>query len=373
MRRFWAIFVARNLEFFRDKSTLIWNIVMPVVLVFGFAFAFPGDGGTTYKIGTVGEAPAAGEPTDVEFLHYKYLRFVAYDDLRVPLDRLAHHQLDMVLDYSKGEYYVNDSSSNGYVLERMLAGAGSAGAGAAAAPAPAPAPAPAGGALGASAMPIPGEASGGARAPFAKKTVSGAPIRYVDWFMPGLIGINILFGSLSGVGFVIVRYRRNGVLKRFKATPTRPIEFVAAQVLSRFFIIALMSGIVFLGTDLFLHFRMAGSWALLALVNVLAILCMIALGLVFSSRIKSEEVAGGLMNLITWPMMIFSGVFFSLEGTPAAMRAASRIFPITYYIEASRAIMLDGSGLSAVAPDLAVLAAMTAAFLAAAAALFRWE
>jgi ABC-2 type transport system permease protein len=338
MKRFWAIFVARNLEFFRDRSTLIWNIALPVLLVFGFAFAFPGGGGTTFKIGTYGEAPAPGSPGYVEFLRYEHLQLVPYADLATPLDRLAHHQIDMVLDFPKGEYYVNDSSSNGYILEKMLRSSSSAGEG-----------------------------------PFAKKTVSGAPIRYVDWFMPGLIGINILFGSISGVGFVIVRYRRNGVLKRFKATPTRPMEFVSAQVLSRFFIIATMSGAVFLGTDLFLHFRMVGSWVLLLLVNVLAILCMIALGLVFSSRIKSEEVAGGLMSLITWPMMIFSGVFFSLEGTPAAMRAASRIFPITYYIEASRAIMLDGAGLAAIGVDLIVLAAMTVAFLISAAALFKWE
>jgi ABC-type multidrug transport system permease subunit len=310
---------------------------MPVILIFGFAFAFPGGGGTTFKIGVVGQAPAAGSGADVAFLHYKYLQFLPYASLGTPLDRLAHHQLDMVMDFSKAEYYVNDTSSNGYVLERMLS---------------------------------PETAVGGI---FAKKTVSGAPIRYVDWFLPGLIGINILFGSLSGVGFVIVRYRRNGVLKRFKATPLSAFEFVSAQVLSRFFIIAVVSAVVFVGTDLFLHFRMAGSWALLLLVNVLAILCMIALGLVFSSRIKSEEVAGGLMNLITWPMMIFSGVFFSLEGTPALMRAASRIFPITYYIEASRSIMLDGAGLAAVAGDLGVLAAMTAVFLVAAAALFRWE
>jgi ABC-2 type transport system permease protein len=345
MKRFWAVFVARNLEFFRDRSTLIWNLFLPILLIFGFAFAFPGGGGTSFKIGTVGEAPAAGSASDVAFLHYAHLQFVPYSELSTPLDRLAHHQVDMVIDYSKGEYYVNDASSNGYILERMLAPAGAA----------------------------PAAGQGGAAPPFAKRTVSGAPIRYVDWFVPGLIGINILIGSLSGVGFVIVRYRRNGVLKRFKATPLRALEFVSAQVVSRFFIIAVMSGAVFLGTDLFLHFRMAGSWALLLLVNALAILCMISLGLVFSSRIKSEEVAGGLMNLITWPMMIFSGVFFSLEGTPALMRAASRLFPITYYIETSRAIMLDGAGLAAVSPALLVLAGMTAAFMAAAAALFRWE
>ncbi len=360
MKRFWSVFIARNLEFFRDRSTLIWNLVMPITLIFGFAFAFPGGGGTTFKVGTVGEAPAAGSAADVAFLHYKYLQFVPYASLQAPLDRLAHHQIDMVIDYAKGEFYVNDSSSNGYVLERMLSPGGAA---------PGSGSVSAGGAASGS-----GAASGGtAGFAYAKRTVSGTPIRYVDWFVPGLIGINILFGSLSGVGFVIVRYRRNGVLKRFKATPLSAFEFVSAQVLSRFFIIIVMSGLVFVGTDLFLHFRMAGSWLLLLLVNALAILCMIALGLIFSSRIKSEEVAGGLMNLITWPMMIFSGVFFSLEGTPALMRAASRAFPITYYIEASRSIMLDGAGFAQVSGDLAALAAMTVAFLVAAAALFRWE
>jgi ABC-type multidrug transport system permease subunit len=343
MQKFWAVFVARNLEFFRDRSTLIFNLVFPIVLIFGFAFAFPAGGGTSFKIGVVGSPPAAGAPADLAFLHYKHLQFVPYAEIAVPLDRLAHQQIDMVIDFSKAEYYVNETSSNGYILERMLSPGGSA--------------------------------ASGAQAPavFAKQTVSGAPIRYVDWFIPGIIGINILFGSLSGVGFVIVRYRRNGVLKRFKATPLSAFEFVSAQVLSRFFIVAFVSVVIFMGTDLFLHFRMAGSWALLALVNALAVLCMISIGLVFSSRIKSEEVAGGIMNLITWPMMILSGVFFSLEGTPRAMQIASRIFPITYYIEASRSIMLDGAGFAAVAGDLGILALMTVLFLGAAAALFKWE
>ena len=330
------MFVARNLEFFRDRSTLIFNLVFPIILIFGFAYAFPSGGGTSYKVGLVGAMPEVGSPADVAFLHYEHIQFVDYSGLSVPLDRLAHNQLDMALDLSKHEYYINEASSNGYFLERMLGQVDKPGV-------------------------------------YAKHTITGTPIRYVDWFVPGIIGINILLGSLSGVGFVIVRYRRNGVLKRFKATPLSAFEFVSAQVLSRFFIVAFLSVVIFAGTDAVLHFRMAGSWGLLFLVNALAILCMIALGLVFSSRIKSEEVAGGLMNLITWPMMILSGVFFSLEGTPRAMQLASRAFPITYYIESSRAIMLDGAGLPQIAGDLGVLVAMTLVFLALAAALFKWE
>lgn len=353
MKKFWAVFVARNLEFFRDRSTLIFNLVFPIFLILGFAYAFPAGGGTSFKVGTVGPLPVSGSPADVAFLHYEHIQFLKYPALEVPLDRLAHNQLDMVLDLSRREYYVNPASSNGYILEKMLMPSGDS------------ASSPGGSRS---------ETAPTAAVPaFAKHTISGTPIRYVDWFVPGIIGINILFGSLSGVGFVIVRYRRNGVLKRFKATPLSAFEFVTAQVFSRFFIVAFVSTVIFAGTDAILHFRMAGSWGLLIAVNALAILCMISLGLVFSSRIKSEEVAGGVMNLITWPMMILSGVFFSLEGTPRAMQLLSRIFPVTYYVEASRAIMLDGAGFAKIAGDLGVLAAMTLALLAAAGALFKWE
>lgn len=350
MKKFWAVFVARNLEFFRDRSTFIFNLVFPIFLILGFAYAFPAGGGTSFKVGIVGERPLAGSPADLPFLHYEHIQFIQYGDLAAPLDRLAHNQIDMVLDLQKRDYYVNAASSNGYILEKMLVPEQSAQAPGTAAPRAA-----ATGTL------------------FTKQTISGTPIRYVDWFVPGIIGINILFGSLSGVGFVIVRYRRNGVLKRFKATPLSAFEFVSAQVFSRFFIVAFLSAAIFAGTDAVLHFRMAGSWLLLVAVNALAILCMISLGLVFSARIKSEEVAGGVMNLITWPMMILSGVFFSLEGTPQAMQLVSRIFPVTYYIESSRAIMLDGAGLAQIGGDMAILGAMTLGFLAIAAALFKWE
>jgi ABC-2 type transport system permease protein len=330
MKRFFAIFAARNLEFFRDKSTFMWNLILPIFLIFGFAFGFSGDGGTNYKVATLGGAKAAPA-----FMGYRYLKLIPYASLDEALGKLRHHQLDMVLDLGAGDYYVNESSPGGYVVEKML--------------------------------------QSDRDQSFSKKLVSGKPIRYIDWFVPGVIGMNILLGSLIGVGFVIVRYRRNGVLKRFKATPIGALEFVGAQMLSRFFIVAFISALVFAGTDLFLHFRMEGSWLALALVTALSILCMISLGLAFASRMKSEELAGGLMNLVTWPMMLLSGIFFSLEGTPPFLRSVAKFFPMTRFVDSARAIMLDGAGLAAVSGDLAALGLMTVLFLGIAAALFKWE
>jgi len=124
---------------------------------------------------------------------------------------------------------------------------------------------------------------------------------------------------------------------------------------------------------LFLKFVMEGSYLNLLLITILAIVCMISLGLVFASRIKSEELAGGLMNIVIWPMMAFSGVFFSLEGAPVALQKASRIFPLTHYIEAGRAIMLDGARLADISTNLIALVGMSALFLLMSSLFFRWE
>lgn len=330
MRRFWAVFVARNLEFFRDRGTLIWNIIFPVFLIFGFAFAFSGENKVVFKVGTVGQAQ---QVLGVET--WKYLKLVPYPNREDALKKLSHHQIDLVIDYGTKSYIVNEESANGYFFEKMISKQDQNG--------------------------------------FLREVIKGDRIRYVDWFVPGAIGMNILFGCLFGVGFVIVRYRKNGVLKRFKATPLKSMEFVSAQVFSRFFIVALMAVVVYVGTDLFLGFRMEGSYLLLSLLTILAIVCHISLGLVFASRLKSEELAGGLMNFLTFPMMLMSGIFFSLEGTPAPLQAFSRIFPLTHYIDASRQVMLDGVGFLTVWPSLVFMAGATLLFLLLASFLFRWE
>jgi ABC-2 type transport system permease protein len=330
MKRFLAILRARNLEFFRDLATFFWNLLLPIFLIFGFAFAFSNPDKTLYKIGVAGT-----NDTGIELSKYKYLEIIPYSDTEIARNRLIHHQIDMLIDYKARAYYVNADDPAGYILEKMLAG--------------------------------------DFAAKLKNQTVSGKSIRYVDWFVPGVIGMNIMFSCLMGVGYVIVRYRKNGVLKRFLATPLHAIEFISAQLISRFFIVALMSAAVYIGTNFFLTFAMAGSYFDLSLVTMLAILCHISLGLLFSTRIKSEELAGGLINIVAWPMMFLSGIFFSLEGTPPFMQAVSRIFPITHFIEAARKIMLDGAGLGGVIENVLVLGISTIVFLGISAFLFKWE
>ena len=109
------------------------------------------------------------------------------------------------------------------------------------------------------------------------------------------------------------------------------------------------------------------------LVFSLGALCLVCLGLIMAARTASEELAGGILNLVAWPMMIFSGVWFSLEGVHPAAQYFAQLLPLTHIIDAARAVMNDGAGVADILPQLGVLTAMTVVFLAIGAGMFRWE
>jgi len=321
---------ARNMEFVRDKGALFWNLIFPVFLVFVFSFAFSGRDEALFKVGVIGELS-----TEDTFSSQSFVEVIPYQDVEEAFNRIRHHQIDMLIDFREGEYYINDDSPKGDAAESML---------------------------------LNSDISS-----FNRQSVSGKPIRYVDWFVPGVIGMNMMFSCIFGVGWIIVRYRKNGVLKRLKATPVKALEFVSAQLVSRLYIVLTTAIIVYAGCNLFLNFMMEGSYLNLIFLTAVATVCMIAFGLIFAARIKSEELASGVMNLALWPMMVFSGIFFSLEGTPPILQKISRIFPLTHYLEGARAIMLDGAGMVDIMPNFQALIAMLLLFLVVTSLIFKWE
>ncbi|MDD3448177.1 MAG: ABC transporter permease [Gammaproteobacteria bacterium] len=332
LRRFRAVLSARNKEFMRDRTALGWSFLFPVLVVAGFAFAFSGEPPAEYKVGVIGAVPATGAPAFYATRHIDFIPAPAPADAVTKVER---HQLDMLVDPAARSYWINDSSPKGYLLERILRGSG-----------------------------------GG---DYRKQTVSGRAVRYVDWVIPGILAMNMMFGALYGVGYVIVRYRKNGVLKRLKATPLNAVEFLAAQLASRLWLLLTVATLVYAGTNLFIGFTMNGRYLDLAVVFLLGATSLLGLGLVIAARISNEEVADGLVSFIGWPMMFLSGVWFSLEGLHPWLQQLALALPLTHFINAARAIMIDGAGLAEVAPDLAVLGAMSIAFLALGAWLFRWE
>jgi len=342
-RRFLAVLKARNREFVRDRSALGWNIIFPILIVAGFAFAFSGKPMDLYKVGVYAADPAQKlieiQKTQA-FFRTDYIRFIPVSTLAPAITKVERHQLDMLFDLDRYHYWVNRDSPKGYMLERVLHGADTV-------------EAPAGG--------------------FQRQTVSGREIRYVDWLIPGILAMNMMFSALFGVGYVIVRYRKSGVLKRLQATPLTAFEFLSAQVVSRLWLILAITSGVYAGANLFIDFSMFGSYALLLLVFTLGAVSLISLGLLVAARIASEELAGGILNVLSWPMMFLSGVWFSLEGTNPLIQKLALLFPLTHIIDASRAIMIDGAGLAGISTQLMVLTLMSGLFLLLGAALFRWK
>jgi ABC-type multidrug transport system permease subunit len=335
MRKFLAVLHARNMEFLRDRSALVWNLAMPFMLVFGLAFTFSGSNKDIYKIGIVGAIEQLHSVAPA--LHStQHIQFIPYADLETAIGKIKHHQMDMLIDVrSAPKYWINSSSPNGYLLERILWG------------------------------------TEGNR--FERQTVDGAEIRYVDWFLPGILGMNMMFACLFGVGFVIVRYRKNGFLKRLKATPLGAFQFLFAQLISRLLLIMVITTVVYTGCNLFIEFNMQGSYWTLLLVTTLGAMCMISIGLLIAARTASEELAGGILNVVTWPMMLLSGAWFSLEGAQIWVQKLALIFPLTHMVSAARTIMNEGATLAQVMPHVWVLSIMSAVFVAIGAYVFKWE
>ena len=319
LQRIYAIFVARNREFLRDRGTLAWNVLVPFVLVFGLALVFSGEGRDQYTIGVLnGEIDSAAHP----FLDSKYIEFVPVADETSGLRKVERHQLDLLVRFDgDSQYWVNPESPKGYIAERLLL-----------------------------------QSDTQAGRSIRKGEVLGDPIRYVDWVLPGILGMNIMFSSLFGVGYVVVRYRKNGFLKRLRATPLRPVEFIVAQVGSRLLLVLAVTAVVYTGSHLILDTRMEGNYVTLLLVTIVGCVSMVSLGLMIAARVTSEELAGGLLNMVSWPMMILSGVWFSTrERRTDCARHLAQLLPLTHILDSARAVMLDGATIIDVGPSLIML------------------
>ena len=224
LRRIYAIFRGRNREFLRDRSSLAWNLLLPVALVFGLSFAFDGQR-DEYTVGVL-QAETDIDTSAHPFLQTRYVRFVPYENIDTALRKVERHQLDLLIELGPpARYWVNPTAPKGYFVEFALLQA---------------------------AMP--------ASDIVIKEQIEGDPVRYADWILPGILGMNMMFSCLFGVGYVVVRYRKNGFLKRLRATPLTALEFITAQVASRLVLIMLITTFVYTGTHLLLDTRMEGSY-----------------------------------------------------------------------------------------------------------------
>lgn len=334
MKQFLALLHARNLEFVRDRGSLIWTFAFPVLIIVGCAVAFARPDNSVVSIGLYGDIEVL---QSLEFTQQPYVETTVYENRETALNRVRHHQIDLLLEGGDGfRYWYNPESAKAQAAMALLA-------------------------------------SQSAAVEFTGEAVAGQRIRYVDWVMPGVLAMNMMFSSLFGVGYVLVRYRQNGVLKRMQATPITPLQFLCAQLASRLLIVVSVNVVIFIGCNALLDLLVLGSYWHLLLIAVIGALSLTSLGLLVASRTASEEFAGGLLNACTWPMMIFSGIWFSLDKAPDWMHNVAAALPLTHVVGAARSVMVEGAGLADISGHLMVLLLMTVVLLGSAASLFRWQ
>ncbi len=197
--------------------------------------------------------------------------------------------------------------------------------------------------------------------------------RYIDFLIPGLLGMNLMGGSIWSMGFAIVDARRRKLMKRLVATPMPRHYFLLSFLLARLAMLIVEVG-VFLGfAVLVFGVPIRGSLALIAALCVIGTLAFGAIGLLLSSRARTIEAASGLMNLTMLPMWILSGVFFSSQRFPDVVQPIISALPLTALNDALRATMLQGATTVQIAPQLGVLAAWLVVCFPLALKLFRWR
>jgi ABC transporter DrrB family efflux protein len=337
MKEIFALWMARNREYYRDKGSLFWSFIATPLIVIVLALAFSSDSQEIFRVGVFTSGQPINTATQLTALNREpTIQIIEYNQLPEAIRRVQFHQLDLlVTTETTPRYWVNPESGKGKLLEKLL--------------------------------------RYGDDTPWQREEISGQKIRYIDWAIPGILAMNMMFSGLWGIGYVIVRYRKNGVLKRLQATPLSAWQFLLAQGLSRLSIMLAVTTLVFTACHLFIGFMMVGSYLLLLLIAIIGNLSIISMSLLMASRTASEELANGLLNLISFPMLLLSELWFSLDDAPQWLQDLSQLLPLTHLVKAARNVMLEGAGLSDVAPQLLILTLMTAVFITLAGTLFRWH
>ncbi len=210
--------------------------------------------------------------------------------------------------------------------------------------------------------------------PIAAKDVATTEpgARYIDFLIPGLLGMNIMSGGMWGIGFMIVEMRSRKLLKRLVATPMRKTHFLGAVMTSRMILVFLEMILLLVFGRLVFGMIVQGQVWVIALLSTLGAFVFAGLGLLVASRARKIETVSGLINLVMMPMFVLSGIFFSAERFPAVVQPFVKALPLTALNDSLRAVILDGAGLPSQLPRIGVLALWGAASFTLSLRLFRW-
>jgi ABC-2 type transport system permease protein len=333
----------RYREFFREPEAVFWVFIFPVLLAAGLGIAFRNRAPERTVVGVVANRPAS-ERLIQALRQEKEIKVVLLSDSSAT-EALRTGDVALVVALTSGggvEFRYDETRPESRTGRLLVDDAFQRAAG--------------------RRDPV----------PVVDRLISERGARYIDFLIPGLLGMNLMGSGIWGLGFAIVDARKKRLLKRLIATPMARWQFLASFVLSRLTLLFIEVGLLLGFGVLVFGVPLRGSLPLLVLICLVSSLAFASLGLLIASRAQTMEGASGLMNLVMLPMWIFSGVFFSAARFPDQIQPLIRALPLTAVINALRANILRGQGWPTVAPELAIITAWLVVCFALALKFFRW-
>lgn len=336
--------LARIREFAREPEALFWVFVFPVLLAFALGIAFRSQAPEKLRVAVETTAPDAGrlaawlsQSSELQLLELSP---------KEAAQALRTGQVDLVVHQDPGSPYAfrYDPTRASSRLARLRAddaierGLGRADL-----------------------------------VPTRDEPVSEPGARYIDFLIPGLIGLNLMGSGMWGIGFAVVQARTKKLLKRFAATPMRRSHYLLSFMLSRLvFLVPEVAALVGFGWAVF-QVKVAGSLLALTIISLLGSFTFAGLGLLLAARTSTIEAVSGWMNFVMLPMWLLSGTFFSYSRFPQFLQPLIRALPLTALNDALRAVMNEGLALSASWVEILVLLFWASLSFAFALRLFRWQ
>ena len=351
----WALFVASVLMFVRNRAAVFFSLFLPLIIMLIFG-VLNFEGSTTIQLGLVDEANTDASRAIVSSIEGVQSLEVTTGDRDTTLASLEEGDLELALVIPSGwgenrtyptlTAYAASSAQqdaqigalilNSIVL-RFFAGT----------------------------TDLP-------QSMVTVEQVAARDLGYIDFLVPGIVGMTVMQLGLFGVAFGFVHLKRTGALRRLFATPTSPAYFLAAQVGSRLIIGFVQVAILF-GIGIWFGLQMIGDYATLAVIVLLASMIFLAVGFAIAGWAKNEDQAAPVANLVSLPMMFLSGVFFPRDAMPAFLANITQFMPLTYVNEALRAVVNEGAGLASLGPQLLGMGVWAVITFALAVRMFSWE
>ncbi|HEU5432913.1 MAG TPA: ABC transporter permease [Thermomicrobiales bacterium] len=351
MRSFIAMVRANVKMSFRNRNALFWNLAFPALFILIFGAVFARGPGISIRTGIVG--PESAFRSEVTSTLRDAGAFALHTgDEQAELRALSQGDRDVVIVFgapSGGNpppvtlYYDQAAGPTGQIgvgtIRQILTTV----------------------------------AGGASPIDITETPVQAEPITFMDAFVPGILAMSLMNAGIIGISTAFVSYRERGILRRIKMTPFPLTGFILARIVSQLVVVLAQAAILIgLSAALFgLHVR--GNWLEIALTVLIASLAFLAIGFAISSISRNVESAASYANLVTFPMLFLSGVFFSMDSAPGWLQPITNLLPLAYAVDALRSLMTRGNGLGTILLDLAALLITFVVAMVIAVRFFRWD